>query len=144
MELLGYVLPMTPRMLGDPDFLSVHGVRLPYMSGAMANGIACEKLVIAMGESGLLGSFGAAGLLPDRIEQAIGEIQLALPEGPYAFNLIHSPAEDAIEQATAELFIQKEVRTVEASRKAEASTVRTSFWMKSSATACSIASSEGL
>ena len=115
MELLGYVLSITPRLLGDPDFLSVHGVRLPYMSGAMANGIACEKLVIAMGESGLLGSFGAAGLLPDRIEQAIGEIQQALPEGPYAFNLIHSPAEDAIEQAAAELFIQKEVRTVEAS-----------------------------
>ena len=81
----------------------------------MANGIASERLVIAMGEAGLLGSFGAAGLVPSRIEEAIQTIQTSLPEGPYAFNLIHSPAEDAIERAAAELFLKHQVKTVEAS-----------------------------
>tara|TARA_A100001037_G_scaffold4284_1_gene4165 strand:- start:1429 stop:2709 length:1281 start_codon:yes stop_codon:yes gene_type:complete len=68
-----------------------------------------------MGEAGLLGSFGAAGLVPSRIEEAIQTIQTSLPEGPYAFNLIHSPAEDAIERAAAELFLKHQVKTVEAS-----------------------------
>ncbi len=115
MEVLGYLLPLSPHQLGDRGFMKDHGIRLPYMSGAMANGIASEALVTAMGKAGLLGSFGAAGLVPTRIEEAIHTIQKALPEGPYAFNLIHSPAEDAIERAAAELFIRHGVTTVEAS-----------------------------
>ena len=115
MEVLAYLLPLLPQQLGDRNFMKDHGVRLPYMCGAMANGIASERLVIAMGEAGLLGSFGAAGLVPSRIEEAIQTIQTSLPEGPYAFNLIHSPAEDAIERAAAELFLKHQVKTVEAS-----------------------------
>ena len=115
MEVLGYLLPLSPHQLGDRGFMKDHGIRLPYMSGAMANGIASEALVTAMGKAELLGSFGAAGLVPTRIEEAIHTIQNALPEGPYAFNLIHSPAEDAIERAAAELFIRHGVKTVEAS-----------------------------
>ena len=34
----------------------------------MANGIASEQLVIALGQQGILASFGAAGLVPSRIE----------------------------------------------------------------------------
>ena len=115
MEVLAYLLPLLPQQLGDRNFMKDHAVRLPYMCGAMANGIASERLVIAMGEAGLLGSFGAAGLVPSRIEEAIQTIQTSLPEGPYAFNLIHSPAEDAIERAAAELFLKHQVKTVEAS-----------------------------
>ena len=115
MEVLAYLLPLLPQQLGDRNFMKDHGVRLPYMCGAMANGIASERLVIAMGEAGLLGSFGAAGLVPSRIEEAIQTIQTSLPERPYAFNLIHSPAEDAIERAAAELFLKHQVKTVEAS-----------------------------
>ena len=115
MELLGYVLPMLPWQLGDLGFLRDHGLRLPCMSGAMANGIACEEVVITMGQAGLLGSFGAAGLVPSRIEEAIQRIQHALPQGPYAFNLIHSPNEDALERSGCELFLRHGVRTVEAS-----------------------------
>src|SRR5262249_9633516 len=42
-------------------------------------------------------------------------LQHALPAGPFACNLIHSPAEEAIEQATVELYLRRGVRTVEAS-----------------------------
>ncbi|MED5402622.1 MAG: PfaD family polyunsaturated fatty acid/polyketide biosynthesis protein, partial [SAR324 cluster bacterium] len=74
-----------------------------------------EELVIAAGNAGLLGSFGAAGLVPSRIEEAINKIQQALPNGPYAFNLIHSPSEDAIERGAVDMFLKHGVTTVEAS-----------------------------
>ena len=64
---------------------------------------------------GMLGSFGAAGLTPSRIEAAIVRVKEALPHGPYAFNLIHSPSEEALERAAVELYLSHGVRTVEAS-----------------------------
>ncbi|MDX1300806.1 eicosapentaenoate synthase subunit PfaD [Photobacterium sp.] len=101
--------------LGDSDFRRVHGVKYAYYAGAMANGISSEELVIALGQAGILCSFGAAGLIPSRVEQAINRIQAALPNGPYAFNLIHSPSEPALERGSVELFLKHKVRTVEAS-----------------------------
>jgi PfaD family protein len=114
-ELLALSPPSPPASLGDPEFRAEHGVELSYMAGAMAAGIASEELVIALGRVGLLGSFGAAGLLPDRVGAAIDRIQRALPQGPYAFNLIHSPSEEAIERETVRLYLERGVRTVEAS-----------------------------
>lgn len=101
--------------LGDSDFRRVHGVKYAYYAGAMANGISSEELVIALGQAGILCSFGAAGLIPSRVEQAINRIQAALPNGPYAFNLIHSPSEPALERGSVELFLKHGVHTVEAS-----------------------------
>lgn len=101
--------------LGDSEFCRVHGVKYAYYAGAMANGISSEELVIALGKAGILCSFGAAGLIPSRVEQAINRIQAALPNGPYAFNLIHSPSEPALERGSVELFLKHKVRTVEAS-----------------------------
>jgi trans-AT polyketide synthase, acyltransferase and oxidoreductase domains len=109
------VPPTPPGNLGDPDFRRGHGVSLACVAGAMANGIACEELVIALGRAGLLGSFGAAGLLPARLETAIRSIQAALPEGPCCFNLIHSPSEEALESGTVALYLRHGVTTVEAS-----------------------------
>lgn len=101
--------------LGDEEFRRCHGVKYAYYAGAMANGISSEELVIALGQAGILCSFGAAGLIPSRVEQAINRIQAALPNGPYAFNLIHSPSEPALERGSVELFLKHEVKTVEAS-----------------------------
>ncbi|MCL1123494.1 PfaD family polyunsaturated fatty acid/polyketide biosynthesis protein [Shewanella surugensis] len=101
--------------LGDSHFRRVHGVKYAYYAGAMANGIASEELVITLGKAGILCSFGAAGLIPARVEAAITRIQAALPQGPYAFNLIHSPSEPALERGSVELFLKHGVRTVEAS-----------------------------
>ncbi|MCE9678135.1 eicosapentaenoate synthase subunit PfaD [Shewanella sp. AS1] len=101
--------------LGDSNFRRVHGVKYAYYAGAMANGISSEELVIALGKAGILCSFGAAGLIPSRVEAAIERIQAALPNGPYMFNLIHSPSEPALERGSVELFLKHKVRTVEAS-----------------------------
>ncbi len=114
-EILTAVPPISTNQLGDTKFCSTHGVKYAYMAGAMANGIASEELVIALGQAGILGSFGAGGLVPDRIEAAIQRIQQALPSGPYAFNLIHSPSEAAIERRSVELYINHGVKTIEAS-----------------------------
>ena len=113
--LVGLALPLLADQLGDPGFRATYGTRLAYAAGAMANGIASEELVIALGRAGLLGSFGAAGLTPDRVLAAIQRVQAALPDGPYAFNLIHSPHEAAVEERLVELYLARGVRVVEAS-----------------------------
>jgi len=114
-ETLTAVPPLHPQQLGDPSFLSCYNVKYAYMTGAMANGIASEKLVIALGKENILSSFGAGGLIPSQIEKAITVIQEALPNKPYCFNLIHSPNEQAIERETVNLYLKYGVKTVEAS-----------------------------
>ena len=106
---------LVPQQLGDRNFRESHRVKYAYAAGAMANGIASEELVIALGKAGILSSFGAAGLIPSRIERAIKTIQDALNNHPYAFNLIHSPSEPAIEQKAVDLYLKHRINTVEAS-----------------------------
>lgn len=115
LQVLAMAPAMTPEQLGDPTFRTDYNLKYCYKTGAMANGIASEELVIAVGKAGFLGSFGAAGLVPARVEQAIDRIQKELPTQPYAFNLIHSPNEPALESGAVELFLKKGVHIVEAS-----------------------------
>jgi len=114
-ETLTAIPPLLPQQLGDANFLDCYNVKYPYMTGAMANGIASEELVIALGKENILSSFGAAGLVPDRIEKAINTIQKALHNHPYCFNLIHSPSELSIEKNAIDLYIKYNINTVEAS-----------------------------
>ncbi|KPU82326.1 2-nitropropane dioxygenase [Psychromonas sp. PRT-SC03] len=101
--------------LGDPQFKKQHNVKYAYHGGAMANGIASVELVVALGKAGMLCSFGAAGLVAKVIEDSILRIQAQLPNGPYAFNLIHAPAEEALERGAVQTFLKLGVETVEAS-----------------------------
>jgi PfaD family protein len=101
--------------LGDPNFLEFYGVKYAYATGAMAQGIASEEMVITLGKANILSSFGAGGLSPHRVETAIHKIQTALHNKPYAFNLLHSPGEPAIERRLIDLYLQHQVRIVEAS-----------------------------
>jgi trans-AT polyketide synthase, acyltransferase and oxidoreductase domains len=101
--------------LGDVSFKITYQVRCAYYAGSMANGIASVEMVIALGKAGLLGSFGAAGLTRTRLESAIQKIKTALPKGPYAANLIHSPSEEAMERDAVDVFLQEGVHVIEAS-----------------------------
>jgi PfaD family protein len=117
--LLATLPPIYPEWLGDRSFCEIHGVRFPYASGAMANGIASSRLVIAMARAGFLGFFGAAGLGPATVEQALDELERELgtaDSGGLAWgaNLIHSPNEPAIEERVADLYIRRGVRRVSA------------------------------
>ena len=62
-----------------------------------------------------MGSFGAAGMVRSKLEATVDQIQSELPNGPYAFNLIHSPNEEALERNAVEVYLQKGVHVVEAS-----------------------------
>jgi PfaD family protein len=113
--LLAFLPPLTPADLGDLAFLTAHGLKYPYMTGAMANGIGSVELVEAVSRGGMLGSFGAAGLSIERIGSAIDQLKSSLGQMPFCVNLIHSPNEPAHEAAVAELLLQKGARTIEAS-----------------------------
>jgi PfaD family protein len=114
-RLLAVAAAVPPARLGALSFLRDHGVRNAYMAGAMAGGIASADLVIKLARAGLLGSFGAAGLLPDRIERVLVRFRDEIPGLPYACNLIHSPSEEQLERAAVELYLRYQVRCVEAS-----------------------------
>jgi trans-AT polyketide synthase/acyltransferase/oxidoreductase domain-containing protein len=105
----------SPEQLGSAGFKKAFGIRYAYMAGSMANGIASEELVIAMGQQGFLSSFGAAGLPVERIREAIRIIKAALPQGPYLFNLIYNPADPASEMAGVQLYLEAGVQAIEAS-----------------------------
>ena len=113
--LLASVAPMSPAQLGNANFRAAHGLKYAYTAGAMANGIASADLVIALGQAKLLASFGAAGLTAKYIETAIQRIRSVLPNGPYMFNLIHSPSEEALERNAVELYLKHGITTVESS-----------------------------
>jgi len=115
-QALASLPPLYPEWLGDRSFAEVHGLRFPYVAGAMANGIATVELVSELARHGFLGFFGAAGLSVPRVEAAVDRLHHDLgPSLPWGVNLIHSPAEPALEDAVADLFIRRGVRCVEAS-----------------------------
>ena len=113
-NLAGMVWPAEASSFGDPSFLKTYGVAAAYYAGGMANAIASEELVIALGKAGLMGCFGSGGLSPARLSNAIDTVQAELGEAPYMFNLLHNPFEPSAEQATVDLFLEKNVRVVEA------------------------------
>ena len=110
------MLPAVPlSALGSAAFRSRYGLKYALYGGAMANGIASEDMAIAFGRAGMMGSFGAAGLSPARVEAAIQKVQAALPQGLYLFNLISSPGETGLEAKLVELYLQHGVNAIEAS-----------------------------
>ncbi len=109
------ILPACPPdRLGDPNFSLAHGLRFPYVAGAMAHGISSVEMVVAMGRAGMLGIFGAAGLPLTEVEGAIDSIEAA-GDFPYGMNLIHSPGEPALEAAVVDLYLRRKVRLISAS-----------------------------
>ena len=114
-KVIGFSQLFSAESFGDPIFLKTYSLKYPLYGGAMANAIASEDFVIALGNSGFMGSFGAGGCVPARVEKAINTIKDALPDKPYAFNLINSPFEPALEQKSAELYLKYGIKVVEAS-----------------------------
>jgi PfaD family protein len=115
LPLLGYTPALHPRNLGDPTFKKAHNLRYAYIAGAMANGITSVEMVEEIGQAGMIGFFGAAGLLPDQIEAAINTLKQRMGMLPFGFNLIHSPTDPELESATVDLYLRHGVKLVSAS-----------------------------
>ena len=114
-RVVGLLPPLYPEWLGCRSFTQAHGLRFPYVSGAMANGIATTRLVMAMSRAGFLGFFGAGGLARERVERAVTELQAELGDSSaWGCNLIHSPNEPRLEERVAELYIERGVKRVSA------------------------------
>src|SRR3990167_1754281 len=115
LTIVGMLPPLLPENLGDKIFLKTHGIRFPYIVGEMANGIATTEMVIAAAKAGMLGFFGAAGLMPHVVEKNIRHIQQELQNISFGANLIYSPNEPQLEEAVANLYLQLNVNRVSAS-----------------------------
>jgi len=117
LPLIATLPAMYPEWLGDRSFCEAHGLRFPYVTGAMANGIATTEIVISMARAGMLGFFGAAGLALPRVEAALDELERELGHhGPsWGANLIHSPNEPDLEAGCVDLYLKRGVRRVSAS-----------------------------
>lgn len=116
LPLLGTLPPLYPEWLGDRSFGEAHGVRFPYVAGEMANGIATVAMVSAMARAGMLGFFGAAGLDPARVEQAVADLAAGLAgHANWGINLIHSPGEPALEEQVVDIALRHRVPAVSAS-----------------------------
>ncbi len=116
-SLIGSIPPMYPEWLGDSSFLSTHRLRFAYVGGAMARGIASSEMVTALAENGMLGFFGSAGLTVERVQQEISALKERLDSQgvSWGMNLIHTPDDPELEIRLAELYIQNNVRRIEAS-----------------------------
>lgn len=113
---LGVLPPLYPEWLGDRRFTARHGVRFPYVVGAMANGITTARMVREAHAAGVLSFFGAAGLRPERVEAEVSGLRQALgTEAGWGSNLIHSPAEPALEHRIVDIYLRHGVRRASAS-----------------------------
>ena len=115
LPLIGYVPALHPQELGDPKFKASYNLRYAYVAGAMANAITSVEMVEETGRNGMIGFFGAAGLLPHEIESAIVQLQKNMGRRPFGFNLIHSPTDPALESATVDLYLKHGIKLVSAS-----------------------------
>jgi len=81
----------------------------------MYKGIASKELVVRMGKAGLLGFLGTGGLRLERIESDLLFIQHGLREsGAYGLNLLASPMQPGLEEATVDLYLRFQVPRIEA------------------------------
>ena len=110
-----FIIPnLTAKDFGDAEFKKTYGLQYALYGGAMANGIASVDMVIALGKAGCMGSYGAGGMSPDVVAQAIRRIKAELGGLPYMINMLSNRNAQA-ELELAELLVAEEVPAVEAS-----------------------------
>jgi trans-AT polyketide synthase, acyltransferase and oxidoreductase domains len=115
LPVLAYAPPCPLERLGSSDFCAAHGLRYPCYAGSMAHGIASVEMVKAMGEAGMLGFFGSAGLSLDKLHDTAKRLHNRMLGKPYGINLINSPQDTDWEQGAVSLFLREGIRLVEAS-----------------------------
>jgi len=130
LPLRAYAPPLPPGALGDPEFKAARGLEYAYVVGEMANAISSVEMVAEAGSAGMIGFFGAGGLVPARVEEALDRLQHVQPAIPFGVNLIHSPGNPELEMALAEMFLRRGVRLVSASAYVEPTLALTYYRVK--------------
>jgi trans-AT polyketide synthase, acyltransferase and oxidoreductase domains len=107
---------ITAGQLGDASFRKIYNTKYAYAAGSMYLGISSKELVAKMARSRLLSFFGAGGLKPAAIEEAIHYLQRQLEPGlPFGVNLLHDPYNPQAEEDTVAMCIKHGIHNVEAS-----------------------------
>ncbi|MBI3688103.1 MAG: ACP S-malonyltransferase [Actinobacteria bacterium] len=107
--------PIHPESLGCARFRRDYGLRYAYLSGSMFRGIASVELVVRMARAGLLGFFGAGGLSLAEIASALTRLRAALGSPDrFGTNLLATPGDPDHERALVDLYLEHDVRVVEA------------------------------
>lgn len=110
---IAFAPPLHPENLGSRDFKKRHRLRYPYISGAMAHGIASMPLTKAAAQSGMMGFFGAAGLSMENLEKALFQLKEAIGILPYGVNIVYG-GNDALERAMIDRFMKHGVTCISA------------------------------
>ncbi|MBW8688283.1 ACP S-malonyltransferase [Chitinophaga rhizophila] len=108
-------LEATAATLGSEAFRKTYNTKYAYAAGAMFYGISSVAFVTRMANAGYMSYFGTGGLSITEVETAIKQIKAAVRPGqPYGMNLWHQAADPVAEFKLAALFVQQEIRFVEA------------------------------
>lgn len=106
---------LSAQTLGSALFRQRFGIDYAYAAGAMYHGIASPQLVVRMAKAGLLAFLGTGGLPIAEVEKGIRSIQGELANGQtYGLNLLANHAYPELERQTVELYLQHNVRVLEA------------------------------
>jgi trans-AT polyketide synthase, acyltransferase and oxidoreductase domains len=108
--------PQYPEWLGDRAWGQVHHARFPYAVGEMARGLTSIEMVVAGVKAGFMAFFGAAGLSPQRIDEAVAKLSTTLgADNAWGSNLIHRPDDPAYEDAAVDVYLKRGVRRMSVS-----------------------------
>ncbi|MGL4208656.1 MAG: PfaD family polyunsaturated fatty acid/polyketide biosynthesis protein [Candidatus Adiutrix sp.] len=114
-DLKGMIPQIHPNALGSSAFRAEYGLKMAYVGGAMVGGISSVAMVTALTEGGALGVFGASGLPPSKVEDAVVSLKQSLGDKIFGCCLINTPHDPTWEEAVAEIYLKRQVRLIEAS-----------------------------
>ncbi|MDR2612114.1 MAG: PfaD family polyunsaturated fatty acid/polyketide biosynthesis protein [Deltaproteobacteria bacterium] len=114
-DVIGVIPPIAPGNFGSKAFRKEFDLRFAYVGGAMVAGISSVEMVESFAQNGLLGIFGASGLRPDAVEEAVSRLRASLGAKQFGSCLIHTPHDPAWEEKVTDIYLEKGVTLIEAS-----------------------------
>ncbi len=107
---------LTAQSLGCEEFKKDYGLKYAYMTGGMYRGIASKEMIVRIGKMGMMGFLGTGGLSINEVRENIDYIRRNLSDGePYGMNLICDIANSQMEEDMVDIFLECEIKNVEAS-----------------------------
>jgi PfaD family protein len=114
--LVGIIPPVAPGNFGSKAFRKEFNLRYAYVGGAMVGGISSVEMCLSLAYLGGMGMFGASGLHPAQVEEAVAKLSGELgDELSFGSCLIHSPQDPSWEERVTEIYLERGVSVIEAS-----------------------------
>ncbi|MDR1487174.1 MAG: PfaD family polyunsaturated fatty acid/polyketide biosynthesis protein [Deltaproteobacteria bacterium] len=114
-SLIGIIPAIAPGNFGSKAFRKEFNLKYAYAGGAMVGGISSTAMVTALSDIGVLGIFGASGLAPAAVEEAMVKLKKDLGTQTFGSCLIHSPQDPTWEEKVVSIYLERGVNLIEAS-----------------------------